>query len=66
MDQFLPAIPLKDARVVVLGAGEPALNKLRLFRTAPCELVWCTLGVLSDPAVGSQPEHPDRHPRPPP
>ena len=29
MDQFLPAIPLKDARVVVLGAGEPALNKLR-------------------------------------
>jgi uroporphyrin-III C-methyltransferase/precorrin-2 dehydrogenase/sirohydrochlorin ferrochelatase len=45
MDQFLPAIPLSGARVVVLGAGEPALNKLRLFRTAPCELIWCTLGV---------------------
>jgi uroporphyrin-III C-methyltransferase/precorrin-2 dehydrogenase/sirohydrochlorin ferrochelatase len=35
MDQFLPAIPLSGARIVVLGAGEPALNKLRLFRTAP-------------------------------
>jgi len=44
MDQFLPAIPLKDTRVVVLGSGAAALNKLRLFRTAPCELVWCTLG----------------------
>lgn len=45
MDQFLPAIPLSGARVVVVGSGEPALNKLRLFRTAPCELIWCTLGV---------------------
>jgi len=45
MDQFLPAIPLKDTRVVVVGAGDAALNKLRLFRTAPCDLVWCTLGA---------------------
>ncbi|MEQ8404505.1 MAG: siroheme synthase CysG [Oceanicaulis sp.] len=44
MDQFMPAIPLAGARVVVIGSGEAALNKLRLFRTAPCELVWCTLG----------------------
>jgi len=44
MDQFLPAIPLKDTRIVVFGATEAALNKLRLFRTAPCELIWCTLG----------------------
>lgn len=44
MDQFMPAIPLKGARVVVIGAGEAALNKLRLFRTTPCELIWCTLG----------------------
>jgi len=44
MDQFMPAIPLAGARIVVIGAGEAALNKLRLFRTAPCDLVWCTLG----------------------
>lgn len=45
MDQFLPALPLAGAKVVVVGAGEAALNKLRLFRTAPCELVWATLGA---------------------
>ena len=44
MDQFLPAIPLAGAKIVVVGAGEAALNKLRLFRTAPCDLVWATLG----------------------
>lgn len=44
MDQFMPAIALSGARVVVIGVGEAALNKLRLFRTAPCTLVWCTLG----------------------
>ncbi|TGY87615.1 uroporphyrinogen-III C-methyltransferase [Marinicauda algicola] len=43
MDQFMPAIPLKGARVVVVGEGEAAQNKLRLFRTAPCELVWYSL-----------------------
>jgi uroporphyrin-III C-methyltransferase/precorrin-2 dehydrogenase/sirohydrochlorin ferrochelatase len=48
MDQFMPAIPLAGARVVVIGAGEAALNKLRLFRTAPCTLVWCTLGLPVD------------------
>jgi len=40
MDQFLPAIPLKTARVLVVGAGHMAEAKLRLFRTAPCVLVW--------------------------
>ena len=44
MDQFLPAIPLAGAKIVVVGSGEAALNKLRLFRTAPCDLVWATLG----------------------
>lgn len=44
MDQFLPAIPLSGAKIVVVGSGEAALNKLRLFRTAPCHLVWATLG----------------------
>jgi len=40
MDQFLPAIPLKNARVLVIGSGAMADNKLRLFRNAPCDLVW--------------------------
>jgi uroporphyrin-III C-methyltransferase/precorrin-2 dehydrogenase/sirohydrochlorin ferrochelatase len=44
MDQFLPALPLAGAKIVVIGAGDGALNKLRLFRIAPCELVWATLG----------------------
>ncbi|GGE42730.1 siroheme synthase [Marinicauda pacifica] len=43
MDQFMPAIALKGARVVVIGEGEAAENKLRLFRTSPCALVWYTL-----------------------
>lgn len=43
MDQFMPALPLEGARVVVVGGGEAAANKLRLFRTAPCELVWYAL-----------------------
>ncbi len=44
MKQFLPAIPLDGTKIVVVGTGEAALNKLRLFRTAPCHLVWVTLG----------------------
>jgi uroporphyrin-III C-methyltransferase/precorrin-2 dehydrogenase/sirohydrochlorin ferrochelatase len=43
MDQFLPSIPLKGARVLVVGSGPMAQNKLRLFRDAPCELVWWPL-----------------------
>jgi len=39
----MPALPLAGARVVIAGAGEAALNKLRLFRTAPCEIVWFPL-----------------------
>lgn len=44
MQQFQPAIPLAGATVVVVGDGEAAENKVRLFRTAPCRLVWRTLG----------------------
>lgn len=43
MDQFMPALPLKGVRVVVVGEAEAALNKLRLLRTAPCDLVWYSL-----------------------
>jgi uroporphyrin-III C-methyltransferase/precorrin-2 dehydrogenase/sirohydrochlorin ferrochelatase len=44
MDQFMPAFPLKGTKIVVIGTDDAALNKLRLFRTAPCDLVWLTLG----------------------
>lgn len=56
MDQFMPAIPLAGARVVVIGGGEAALNKLRLFRSAPCELVWCTLGEAVEAPADLKPE----------
>ena len=42
MRVFLTSIPLDEAKVVVVGAGEPALAKLRLFLTSPAELVWFT------------------------
>ncbi|MBA4803001.1 MAG: uroporphyrinogen-III C-methyltransferase [Euryhalocaulis sp.] len=44
MDQFMPALPLKGAKIVIVGGGEAAENKLRLFRAAPCAVVWHTLG----------------------
>jgi uroporphyrin-III C-methyltransferase/precorrin-2 dehydrogenase/sirohydrochlorin ferrochelatase len=40
MRVFLAAIPLDHARVVVIGGGEAALAKLRLFRNSPADLVW--------------------------
>lgn len=39
---FLASIPLERAKVVVVGASEPALAKLRLFMNSPAELVWFT------------------------
>ncbi len=45
----MPAIPLAGSRVVVVGPGEEAIAKLRLFNGAPCELVWFTLD-RADPA----------------
>ncbi len=42
MHVFLASIPLSDTRVVVVGGGEPALAKLRLFITSPAELIWFT------------------------
>ena len=42
MRVFLASIPLEGAKVVVVGAAEPALAKLRLFLSSPAELVWFT------------------------
>ncbi|TRO96628.1 uroporphyrinogen-III C-methyltransferase [Glycocaulis profundi] len=43
MQQFQPAIPLSGTTVVVVGSGEEAENKVRLFRTSPARVVWRTL-----------------------
>lgn len=40
MRLFLASIPLEDTRVVVVGGGEPALAKLRLFLGSPAHLSW--------------------------
>ncbi|MGQ2990851.1 MAG: siroheme synthase CysG [Brevundimonas sp.] len=40
MRVFLASIPMDDARVVVVGDGEAALAKLRLFGKTPADLVW--------------------------
>ena len=42
MRVFLASIPLDETKVVVVGAGEPALAKLRLFLNSPADLVWFT------------------------
>ncbi|PZO35564.1 MAG: uroporphyrinogen-III C-methyltransferase, partial [Alphaproteobacteria bacterium] len=42
MQVFLASIPLQNARVVVVGGGEPALAKLRLFLSSPADLSWFT------------------------
>ena len=42
MRVFLASIPLERAKVVVVGAGEAALTKLRLFLNSPADLVWFT------------------------
>lgn len=40
MQHFLPAIPLKGAKIVVVGEGEGAEAKARLFASSPAQLVW--------------------------
>ncbi|WP_436358025.1 siroheme synthase CysG [Brevundimonas sp. CEF1] len=42
MRVFLASIPLDETKIVVVGAGEPALAKLRLFLNSPADLVWFT------------------------
>lgn len=44
MQTFLAGIPLRDASVVVIGGGEPALAKLRLFIGSPARLSWYAPG----------------------
>ncbi|HYC98169.1 NAD(P)-dependent oxidoreductase [Brevundimonas sp.] len=44
MRVFLAALPMDPARVVVVGVGEPALAKLRLFLTTRATLVWFAPG----------------------
>lgn len=43
MEQFMPVLPLQGARIVVVGDGDSAENKVRLFRNAPCRLDWYCL-----------------------
>ena len=64
MRVFLAAIPLDHARVVVIGGGEAALAKLRLFRNSPADLVWFAPELdLADGAVPrSGPEPVGRYP----
>lgn len=44
MRVFLASIPMDGARVVIVGNGEAALAKLRLFGKTPAELVWFAPG----------------------
>jgi uroporphyrin-III C-methyltransferase/precorrin-2 dehydrogenase/sirohydrochlorin ferrochelatase len=48
MRVFLAGIPLDGARVVVIGEGEAALAKLRLFTGSPARLDWFTPGGAPD------------------
>ena len=43
MRVFLASIPLEAAKVVIVGAGEPALAKLRLFLNTPAQGAWVGL-----------------------
>jgi len=40
MRVFLASVPLEAAKVVIVGAGEPALAKLRLFLNTPAQVIW--------------------------
>jgi uroporphyrin-III C-methyltransferase/precorrin-2 dehydrogenase/sirohydrochlorin ferrochelatase len=40
MRVFLASIPMDGARVIIVGNGEAALAKLRLFQKTPAELIW--------------------------
>jgi uroporphyrin-III C-methyltransferase/precorrin-2 dehydrogenase/sirohydrochlorin ferrochelatase len=39
MRVFLASIPLEAAKIVIIGGGEPALAKLRLFLDTPAEVL---------------------------
>lgn len=48
MRVFLAGIPLEGSRVIVVGGGEAALAKLRLFVGSPADLVWFAPGPAPD------------------
>ena len=48
MRVFLASIPLTDVRVAVIGGGEAALAKLRLFTGSPAALSWFAVGEVAD------------------
>lgn len=53
MRVFLAALPMDMARVMIVGAGEAALAKLRLFLTTPATLAWFVPGEA--PAANAVP-----------
>jgi uroporphyrin-III C-methyltransferase/precorrin-2 dehydrogenase/sirohydrochlorin ferrochelatase len=40
MRVFLASIPMDGARIIIVGNGEAALAKLRLFQKTPADLIW--------------------------
>lgn len=48
MRVFLASIPLTDARVAVIGGGEAAIAKLRLFTASPATVLWFAPGGTAD------------------
>lgn len=54
MRVFLAGIPLEGVRVAVIGSGEAALAKLRLFVGSPADLVWFAPGDA--PAADRRPQ----------
>ncbi|MBD3836664.1 siroheme synthase CysG [Brevundimonas sp.] len=65
MRVFLASVPLEASKVVIVGAGEPALAKLRLFLNTPADLAWFAPdgqpGALETPQGAPTPA--DRTPR---
>lgn len=48
MRVFLASIPLQGARVAVIGGGEAALAKLRLFIGSPADVTWFAPGSIAE------------------
>lgn len=48
MQTFMPALNLDTQTIAVIGEGEAAENKARLFMAASCRLIWFTLGRKAD------------------
>lgn len=48
MRVFLASIPLTDVRVAVIGGGEAAIAKLRLFCASPATVSWFAPGGTAD------------------